>query len=112
MTHVGTGQAEVKMIASKRRVVLEDGRVTFGRDHHPYSFSLALVGGGLKGGQVYGATDEIGWHATGNPVHINDLHATMLHQFGLDHRNLAHRFQGRDYRLPDVDGRVIRGWTA
>lgn len=83
-----------------------------GRDHHPYSFSMALAGGGLKGGQVYGATDEIGWHATENPVHINDLHATMLHQFGLDHLKLTHRFQGRDYRLTDVGGHVIPEWIA
>lgn len=83
-----------------------------GRDHHPYSFSMALAGGGLKGGQVYGATDEIGWHVTDKPVHINDLHATMLHQFGLDHLKLTHRFQGRDFRLTDVGGEVIHDWIA
>lgn len=83
-----------------------------GRDHHPYSFSMALAGGGLKGGQVYGATDEIGWHATENRTHINDLHATMLHQFGLDHLKLTHRYQGRDFRLTDVGGKVIPEWIA
>ena len=83
-----------------------------GRDHHPYSFSMALAGGGIRGGQVYGATDEIGWHVTENPVHVNDLHATMLHQFGLDHLKLTHRFQGRDYRLTDVGGHVIPEWIA
>lgn len=83
-----------------------------GRDHHPYSFSMALAGGGLKGGQVYGGTDEIGWHAVDRPVHINDLHATMLNQFGLDHLKLTHRFQGRDYRLTDVGGKVIKEWIA
>ena len=81
-----------------------------GRDHHPYSFSMAMAGGGLKGGLTYGETDEIGWHATENRVHINDLHATMLHQFGLDHLKLTHRFQGRDYRLTDVGGKVIPEW--
>lgn len=83
-----------------------------GRDHHPYSFSMLMAGGGIKGGQVYGATDEIGWHVTEKPVHVNDLHATMLHQFGLDHLKLTHRFQGRDYRLTDVGGRVIHDWIA
>lgn len=83
-----------------------------GRDHHPYSFSMALAGGGLKGGLTYGKTDEIGWHATEDRVHINDLHATMLHQFGLDHLKLTHRFQGRDYRLTDVGGKVIPEWIS
>lgn len=83
-----------------------------GRDHHPYSFSMALAGGGIKGGQVYGATDEIGWHATENRVHINDLHATMLHLFGMDHLRLTHRFQGRNFRLTDVGGEVIPAWLA
>lgn len=83
-----------------------------GRDHHPYSFSMAMAGGGLKGGLTYGTTDEIGWNAAENPVHINDLHATMLHQFGLDHLKLTHRFQGRDFRLTDVGGHVINDWIA
>jgi hypothetical protein len=88
-----------------------DDNVT-GRDHHPYAFSMFLAGGGIKGGQVYGATDEIGWNAVENPVHPNDLHATMLHQFGLDHLKLTYRFQGRDFRLTDVGGRVIPEWLA
>ena len=83
-----------------------------GRDHHPYSFSMLMSGGGLKGGMTYGATDDIGWNATEKPVHINDLHATMLHQFGLDHLQLTHRFQGRDFRLTDVGGNVINEWIA
>ena len=83
-----------------------------GRDHHPYSFSMLMAGGGIQGGQVYGATDEIGWHAEENPVHINDLHATMLHQFGLDHLKLTYRFQGRDFRLTDVGGKLIPDWIA
>ncbi len=83
-----------------------------GRDHHPWSFSMLLAGGGLKGGMVYGATDEIGWHAVEDRVHINDLHATLLHQFGLDHLRLTHRWQGRDFRLTDVGGSVIHDWIA
>lgn len=83
-----------------------------GRDHHPYAFSMVLAGGGIKGGQVYGATDEIGWSVTDKPVHINDLHATLLHQFGLDHLKLTYRFQGRDFRLTDVGGKVVQEWIA
>jgi hypothetical protein len=83
-----------------------------GRDHHPFCFSMAMAGGGLKGGQVYGATDEIGWNITEDPVHPNDLHATMLHQFGIDHKRLTYRFQGRDFRLTDVAGKVIPEWLA
>lgn len=83
-----------------------------GRDHHPNAFSMVLAGGGIKGGMTYGATDEIGWNVTDKPVHVNDLHATMLHQFGLDHLKLTHRFQGRDFRLTDVGGRVIHDWIA
>ena len=78
-----------------------------GRDHHPYAFSMFLAGGGIRGGQVYGKTDEIGWSVAEDGVHPNDLHATMLHQFGLDHLKLTYRFQGRDFRLTDVGGEVI-----
>lgn len=83
-----------------------------GRDHHPFSFSLWMAGGGIRGGQTYGASDEIGWGVAQDPVHINDLHATMLHLFGLDHLRLTHRFQGRDFRLTDVAGKVIDKWLA
>ena len=83
-----------------------------GRDHHPYSFSMFMAGGGIKGGQVYGASDEVGWGVADKPVHVNDLHATMLHQFGLDHLRLTHRFQGRDFRLTDVGGKVINDWIT
>jgi len=86
--------------------------VNTGRDHHPFAFSMFLAGGGLRGGQVYGETDEIGWGVTQDPVHVNDLHATMLHQFGLDHLQLTHRFQGRDFRLTDVGGKVVEAWIA
>ncbi|MEM6692026.1 MAG: DUF1501 domain-containing protein, partial [Planctomycetota bacterium] len=78
-----------------------------GRDHHPFAFTTLLAGGGLKGGMTYGSTDEIGWHIEEKPVHVNDLHATLLHQFGLDHLKLTYRFQGRDFRLTDVGGKVI-----
>jgi len=78
-----------------------------GRDHHPYAFSMFLAGGGIKGGQVYGETDEIGWGVVKDPVPPADLHATMLHLFGFDHLKLTHRFQGRDFRLTDVAGNVI-----
>ena len=75
-----------------------------GQRSSTYSFSMVMAGGGLKGGLTYGQIDEIGWHATEDRVHI-DLHATMLHQFGLDHLRLTHRFQGRtiDYRWCRVD---------
>ncbi len=83
-----------------------------GRDHHPTAFTILMAGGGLKGGLTYGETDEIGWNIARDPVHINDLHATMLHLFGLDHLRLTHRFQGRDFRLTDVAGKVVKPWLA
>ena len=83
-----------------------------GRDHHPNAFTVLLAGGGIKGGQIYGETDEIGWSVVRDPVHINDLHATILNQFGIDHLRLTHRFQGRDYRLTDVAGKIVRPWIA
>lgn len=83
-----------------------------GRDHHPYSFSLWMAGGGVKGGQTIGRTDEIGWGVEDEPVHVHDLHATILHLFGFDHENLTYRFQGRDFRLTDVHGNVVRKLLA
>ena len=83
-----------------------------GRDHHPFAFSIFMAGGGIKGGQVYGETDEVGWAPVKDPVHINDFQATLLHLFGLDHLKLTHRFQGRDFRLTDVGGKVIDQWLA
>ena len=88
------------------------GKPVTGRDHHPYSFSMFLAGGGIRGGQVYGESDEIGWGVADKSVHINDLHATMLNRFGVDHLKLTHRFQGRDFRLTDVGGKVIQDWIA
>jgi uncharacterized protein (DUF1501 family) len=78
-----------------------------GRDHHPVSFTTWLAGGGVPGGRVVGATDEFGWGITEDPVHVHDLHATLLHLFGLDHSRLTYRHQGRDFRLTDVGGRVV-----
>lgn len=83
-----------------------------GRDHHPFSFSMFLSGGGIQGGQVYGESDELGWGVARDPVHVNDLHATMLHCFGLDHLRLTHRFQGRDFRLTDVGGKIVEPLLA
>jgi hypothetical protein len=83
-----------------------------GRDHHPFGFSIWMAGGGIQGGQVYGQTDDIGWGVVKDPVHINDLHATLLRLFGLDHEKLTYRFMGRDFRLTDVAGRVVDRWLA
>ena len=85
---------------------------TDGRDHHPYGFTMWLAGGGVKGGLAYGATDEFGWDAVENRVHIHDLHATILHLLGLDHEKLTYRHSGRDYRLTDVYGNVVKGVLA
>lgn len=78
-----------------------------GRDHHIKGFSLCMAGGGIKGGVTYGATDELGYNAVENVVTVHDLHATMLHVLGIDHKRLTFRFQGRDFRLTDVHGNVI-----
>ncbi|MBL9213220.1 MAG: DUF1501 domain-containing protein [Opitutaceae bacterium] len=84
----------------------------FGRDHHPRCFSLWLAGGGVKPGLTYGETDEYGYNITQQPVHIHDLHATILHLFGIDHERLTYKFQGRRYRLTDVHGKVVKGILA
>jgi hypothetical protein len=78
-----------------------------GRDHNPFGFTVWLAGGGVKGGSVYGATDDYGYHVIENKVEVHDLHATMLHLLGMDHKRLTHRFGGRDMRLTDVHGEVI-----
>ena len=79
-----------------------------GREHHPFGFSMWLAGGGVKGGIVHGATDDYGWYAARDPVHVHDLHATILHLMGINHEKLTYRYSGRDYRLTDVSGRVVR----
>jgi hypothetical protein len=83
-----------------------------GRDHHPYGFTMWLAGGGVRGGMTYGATDEFGWDAVEKPVHVHDLHATLLHLLGIDHEKLTYHYGGRDYRLTDVYGKVVRGILA
>ncbi|MGB0550868.1 MAG: DUF1501 domain-containing protein, partial [Limisphaerales bacterium] len=83
-----------------------------GRDHHPQAFSLWLAGGGVKGGMTLGATDELGFHITDRPVHIHDLQATLLHLMGLDHERLTFHHAGRDYRLTDVHGKVVKEIVA
>jgi hypothetical protein len=75
-----------------------------GRDHHPFAFSLWLAGGGIKGGQVIGESDEIGWGVVKDPISVHDLHATILHQFGFDHEKLTYRFQGLDFKLTGFEG--------
>ena len=86
----------------------DSGKSKMGRDHNPYGFSMWLAGGGVKGGHVHGATDEFGFKAVENPVHVHDLHATMLHLLGFDHEKFTFRYAGRDFRLTDVHGRVVK----
>jgi uncharacterized protein (DUF1501 family) len=83
-----------------------------GRDHHIKGFSVWLAGGGIKGGVTYGATDELGYNAVEDVVPVHDLHATMLHLLGMDHKRLTFRFGGRDMRLTDVHGELIEGIIA
>jgi hypothetical protein len=80
-----------------------------GRDHNHWGFSAWMAGGGVKAGTVFGATDEFGYKAVENPVHVHDLHATMLHLLGMDHEKLTFRYSGRDFRLTDVHGKVVKG---
>jgi uncharacterized protein (DUF1501 family) len=83
-----------------------------GRDHHHTAFSMLLAGGGVKGGTVYGASDDLGMNVAENPVHVHDLHATILHLLGIDHEKLTYRYAGRDFRLTDVYGKVVKGILA
>ena len=80
----------------------------FGRDHHPRCFTIWMAGGGLRRGYIHGETDEFGYNITRDPVHVHDLHATLLHQLGISHKKLIYRHEGRDYRLTDVSGNVIQ----
>ncbi len=82
-------------------------RTKIGRDHHNEAFALWMAGGGVKGGIAHGATDELGYAAVEHPVHVHDFNATILHLLGLDHERLTYRFQGRDFRLTDIGGRVV-----
>jgi hypothetical protein len=90
---------------------LPDGNYTdkVGRDHNPFGFTMWMAGAGMKPGIRYGATDEFGYFAVENKVHVHDLHATILHLLGLDHKRLTFRFGGRDMRLTDVHGELITG---
>jgi hypothetical protein len=90
----------------------EANREKYGRDHHGKAFSLWMAGAGVKPGITYGASDDFGFNVTENPVHIHDLQATILHQLGIDHQRLTYRFQGRQYRLTDVHGEVVKGILA
>ena len=85
------------------------GATQSGRDHNPFAFSMWLAGGGVKGGITYGVTDDFGFKVVDKPVHVHDLHATILHLLGLDHERLTYRYAGRDFRLTDVHGEVVRG---
>lgn len=92
-----------------RTPVVEGGT---GRDHNPYGFTMWMAGGGVKGGTVYGATDEFGFKAVDNPLEVHDLHATILHLLGFDHEKFTYRYAGRDFRLTDVHGHVIHDILA
>ena len=81
---------------------------TNGREHHPFGFTMWMAGGGVKSGLAYGATDEFGWHSVENKVHVHDLHATILHLMGINHEKLTYRYSGRDFRLTDVSGKIVR----
>ena len=98
------------------RTPFREGRTSgggvLGRDHFPDAFSLFMCGGGLKRGFSFGETDELGFSVVQDKVHIHDLQATILHLLGFDHTKLTYRFQGRDYRLTDVHGKVVKGILA
>ena len=89
-----------------------EGKGEPGRNHNPYGFSMWLAGGGVKGGIAYGETDEFGFEAVEKKVHVHDLHATILHLMGLDHEKLTYFHQGRDERLTDVAGVVVKDILA
>jgi len=133
MSHVGLAKNVDQPIAAllkdlKQRGMLDDtlvvwtsefGRTPFnnkadakGREHHNWAFSSWLAGGGVKGGIVHGATDEHGLRSVENPVHVHDFHATILYLMGFDHEKLTYRHAGRDYRLTDVEGHVVKGVLA
>ena len=122
-----TDQASAALVSDlKRRGLLDDtlvvwggefGRTTysqgeitktsFGRDHHPRCFSIWMAGGGIKGGITLGKSDDFAYNIVEDPVGVHDLHATLLHCLGIEHTKFTHRFEGRDYRLTDVSGKVV-----
>jgi uncharacterized protein (DUF1501 family) len=83
-------------------------KTDYGRDHHPRCFTMMMAGGGVKPGISYGQTDDFSYNVIENPVHVHDINATILNQLGIDHEKLTYRFQGRDFRLTDVHGKVIK----
>jgi uncharacterized protein (DUF1501 family) len=98
------------------RTPFREGRTAegsiLGRDHYPDCYCVFMAGGGVKAGMTYGETDELGFSVAEHPVHVHDLQATILHQLGFDHTRLTYRFQGRDYRLTDVHGKVVHDILA
>src|SRR5262245_60320973 len=98
------------------RTPFREGRTAasanLGRDHHPHCYTMFMTGAGVKTGQSYGGSDDLGFEATDRPVHVHDLQATILHLLGFDHEKLTYRFQGRDFRLTDVHGKVVRELLA
>ena len=122
--HVDRGTAEL-IRDLKQRGMLDDTLVIWGgefgrtpmaqgsgRDHHIKGFSMWMAGGGVRGGITHGATDELGYNAAENVVHVHDLHATILHLLGIDHERLTYKFRGRDFRLTDVHGNVVHDVLA
>ncbi|MFM7817085.1 MAG: DUF1501 domain-containing protein, partial [Verrucomicrobiota bacterium] len=123
-----TDRASAALVADlKQRGLLEDTIVVWGgefgrtpmvqggndgRDHHPNGFSYWVAGGGFRPGLTWGETDDLGFNAVKDRVHVHDFHATLLHLLGFDHEKLTYRFQGRDFRLTDVHGEVVRGLLA
>jgi len=83
-------------------------RKRWGRDHHPYAFTVWMAGGGAKPGITYGASDDLGFNAVENKVHVHDFQATVMHLLGIDHERLTYQFQGRHFRLTDVHGHVVK----
>jgi uncharacterized protein (DUF1501 family) len=98
------------------RTPFREGRTAngknLGRDHHPDAYTMFMAGGGLKPGISYGGSDDLGFHAVDKPVHVHDLQATILYLLGFDHERLTYKFQGRDYRLTDVYGKVVKDLIA
>ena len=97
------------------RTVYCQGKLTatdYGRDHHPRCFSLWMAGGGIKGGVVHGETDDFSYTIVKDGVHIHDLNATLLYMLGIDHERLTFKYQGRDFRLTDVHGTVVKSILA
>ena len=89
-----------------------NGSKLLGRDHHPRAFTMWMAGGGIKPGVTIGRTDDLGYNVVEDPVDVHDLHATLLHLMGYDHKRLTYKFQGRDFRLTDVSGNVVQKLLA